>query len=291
VPPPVVLPPATDPPPAPSPGAGSDGDSRGGGSGASPAPTASLPPPAPSPAGGSTGSGGTGGTGGTGGGTGTGGTSPSPAPAGSRGDGGGDGDGDGGGTFDLPDATQQQLATALGVPAAPPIAPLRAVFDAPDLQPVLPPPGLSDRRADVFAAVAAPIDLGAGAAAGGGLRGVSVSAEELQRALRSAAFVEEMDRVREQIRAEFNLDRTVAVSAAGVGLGASVIYVLWLIRGGVLMGSYLSAIPAWRVLDPLPVLAEAGGGSDGDADGDADADDDAMDGPGGSDPVSPLRGY
>jgi hypothetical protein len=32
------------------------------------------------------------------------------------------------------------------------------------------------------------------------------------------------------------------------------VYVLWLIRGGVLMGSYLSALPAWRILDPLPVL-------------------------------------
>jgi len=31
--------------------------------------------------------------------------------------------------------------------------------------------------------------------------------------------------------------------------------VLWLIRGGVLVGSYLSALPAWRMLDPLPVLS------------------------------------
>jgi hypothetical protein len=33
--------------------------------------------------------------------------------------------------------------------------------------------------------------------------------------------------------------------------------VLWLIRGGVLLGSYLSAMPAWRLLDPLPVLARS----------------------------------
>ena len=45
----------------------------------------------------------------------------------------------------------------------------------------------------------------------GALRGVAVSADQLQRALRSPTFVEEMDRAREQIRAEFNLDRTVAV--------------------------------------------------------------------------------
>ena len=61
--------------------------------------------------------------------------------------------------------------------------------------------------------------------------------------------------MREEIRKDFNLDQTVAVSAAGVTFGVSVVYVLWLIRGGVLMGSYLSALPAWRVLDPLPVLS------------------------------------
>jgi len=47
----------------------------------------------------------------------------------------------------------------------------------------------------------------------------------------------------------------VTVSCAGVSLGLSLVYLLWLVRGGVLMGSYLSALPAWRILDPLPVLA------------------------------------
>ncbi len=145
-----------------------------------------------------------------------------------------------------------------------------------------------DRRVGglVQATAETPLELSAPGAAGA-LRGVAVSADQLQRALRSPTFVEEMDRAREQIRAEFNLDRTVAVSAAGVGFGASVIYVLWLIRGGVLMGSYLSALPAWRVLDPLPVLSQAGGGAAGD-----DPDDDALaEGPSAGDPLASLRGY
>jgi len=87
--------------------------------------------------------------------------------------------------------------------------------------------------------------------------GVSLSPQEVERALRSPAFIEQMDRMREDIRRELNLDRTIAISAAGVTLSASVIYVLWLIRGGVLMGSYLAAMPAWQVLDPLPVLERA----------------------------------
>ncbi len=35
-------------------------------------------------------------------------------------------------------------------------------------------------------------------------------------------------------------------------------YVLWLIRGGALLGSVLSSLPAWKLIDPLPVLASVG---------------------------------
>ena len=37
--------------------------------------------------------------------------------------------------------------------------------------------------------------------------------------------------------------------------GLSVGYVMWLLRGGVLTSSMLSSMPAWRLVDPLPVLA------------------------------------
>jgi VCBS repeat-containing protein len=82
--------------------------------------------------------------------------------------------------------------------------------------------------------------------------------EDLRQMLRSGAFVDELNRVREQMRQDFNLDRTTSITVAGLSLGVSVVYILWLIRGGVLLGSYLSALPAWRLLDPLPVLARAG---------------------------------
>jgi hypothetical protein len=79
--------------------------------------------------------------------------------------------------------------------------------------------------------------------------------EDFQRSLRSAAFAGELDRLRDSVRQELDLDKSVAVSVVSVSLGVSVAYVLWLIRGGVLLGSYLSALPAWRLLDPLPVLS------------------------------------
>jgi hypothetical protein len=81
--------------------------------------------------------------------------------------------------------------------------------------------------------------------------------DDLQRTLRSAAFASQLDRLRDSVRDELDLDKSVTISVVSVSLGLSLVYVLWLIRGGVLIGSYLSALPAWRILDPLPVLSRA----------------------------------
>jgi hypothetical protein len=46
-----------------------------------------------------------------------------------------------------------------------------------------------------------------------------------------------------------------AVGATAVSVtGLSVGYVLWLIRGGTLLASLMSSLPAWCSMDPLPVL-------------------------------------
>ncbi|MBI3154432.1 MAG: cadherin-like domain-containing protein, partial [Burkholderiales bacterium] len=57
--------------------------------------------------------------------------------------------------------------------------------------------------------------------------------------------------------------------ASGVALTSalSIGYVVWLVRGGVLLSSVLSTLPAWQLLDPLPVLARARSGDDEDDDG------------------------
>jgi hypothetical protein len=69
-----------------------------------------------------------------------------------------------------------------------------------------------------------------------------------------------------------------AAGAALVSSGLSVGYVLWLARGGVLVASVMSSVPAWSSVDPLPVLARAQKKSEGD---DATGDD-------GFDPVDKL---
>jgi hypothetical protein len=48
-------------------------------------------------------------------------------------------------------------------------------------------------------------------------------------------------------------------SSIAVTGSVSVGYIVWLVRGGVLVSSMLSALPVWQMIDPLPVLAAAGG--------------------------------
>ena len=113
-------------------------------------------------------------------------------------------------------------------------------------------------------------------------RSESATVEELQRTLRSSEFSDQLNRLRGDVQEQLQLQKSVTISVAGVSLGLSLVYVLWLIRGGVLMGSYLSALPAWRVLDPLPVLSRV--------DEETQEDDDALDAVPNRDP-SPLRGF
>lgn len=108
-------------------------------------------------------------------------------------------------------------------------------------------------------------------------RGEAGRVEELQRSLRSPQLAGELDRLRENVREELALDQSVTISVASVSLGVSVLYVLWLIRGGVLLGSYLSALPAWRLLDPLPVLSRVDDEPEEDDEGFEDMDRDGRD--------------
>src|SRR5437763_1598181 len=48
--------------------------------------------------------------------------------------------------------------------------------------------------------------------------------------------------------------RARAGSATVMSIGLSVIYILWTIRAGYLIASLVSTMPAWRLVDPLPIL-------------------------------------
>jgi hypothetical protein len=63
----------------------------------------------------------------------------------------------------------------------------------------------------------------------------------------------EMDVADRKIVAETQL-KVVAGSATVASFGASAAYVIWMLRGGSLLSSLLSILPAWQSIDPLPVL-------------------------------------
>jgi len=73
-------------------------------------------------------------------------------------------------------------------------------------------------------------------------------------AVTTVDFREELDRVRAEKQAQADVDKKMVGATVAVTGSLSAGYVLWLIRGGVLLSSLLSSLPAWRALDPLPVL-------------------------------------
>jgi hypothetical protein len=68
------------------------------------------------------------------------------------------------------------------------------------------------------------------------------------------AFVDVLNELRDEVAVDNLLKQTVIGSSMVVSTSLSIGYVIWLIRGGVLLSSVLSSLPAWQVMDPLPVL-------------------------------------
>jgi hypothetical protein len=64
--------------------------------------------------------------------------------------------------------------------------------------------------------------------------------------------------MRDEVRQEVAFSHVAIGSTLTFVTGLSIGYVLWLIRGGLLLSSLLSSLPAWRFVYPLPVLAHLG---------------------------------
>ncbi len=71
-------------------------------------------------------------------------------------------------------------------------------------------------------------------------------------------FLNNLDRVRENFDEATALQKTAIASTIAVSSGLSIGYVVWLIRSGLLLSTLLSSLPAWQLVDPLPVLAAPG---------------------------------
>ena len=88
-------------------------------------------------------------------------------------------------------------------------------------------------------------------------RAIAQNVVEQQRRVLSRKTTTQLDQALDQVTEDLEKPRMdqVVFGTASVSLGGfSVGYILWLLRGGSLVASMLTSIPAWRMIDPLPVL-------------------------------------
>jgi hypothetical protein len=76
------------------------------------------------------------------------------------------------------------------------------------------------------------------------------------------AFLGALDSVQQDMELLTGFEARMVSSTIAATSGLSVGYVLWLTRGGLLVASLLSSLPAWRLIDPIPILASLDPGRD-----------------------------
>jgi hypothetical protein len=80
------------------------------------------------------------------------------------------------------------------------------------------------------------------------------SAQQVQFVTEASKLWTELDQFHKQMTEQTSTLHLVAGTASFVTFGMSIVYILWTIRAGYLVASLLSTMPAWRVIDPLPIL-------------------------------------
>jgi hypothetical protein len=135
--------------------------------------------------------------------------------------------------------------------AAPPAAPAKPAVQTP---PPAPANGASNSTATPVASARedAPPSPARGAAIPD-VRIDSVPEQVFPFLAKQSEMSKQMDDVAKEL-ASGSKTRFAAGSASVVSLGASAAYFVWLLRGGSLLSSMLSIFPAWKSIDPLPVL-------------------------------------
>jgi hypothetical protein len=208
--------------------------------------------------------------------SGGGGTPPPPSTGGSDDSGSGSGGDSGSGSASAGEAPPagggRSGSSSGGESSAPaPEAPAQeaAQVESTDSAATLAAPSVADSSLSVRAGgiAAAPGDGGLGTPAVSEATKHEKEAEEAAVAAISAPeFQEDLDKLRQENEAEATGETRVAGTVFAASTSLSVGYVIWLLRGGVLLSSLLSSLPAWRLVDPLPVLSRLSDGSDDDDD-------------------------
>ncbi|MBT8369986.1 MAG: cadherin-like domain-containing protein, partial [Deltaproteobacteria bacterium] len=74
-----------------------------------------------------------------------------------------------------------------------------------------------------------------------------------------------LDAIKDEMGQEIILGKTVLGSAIATSVGLSAGYVVWMLKGGSLLASVLSSLPAWQLADPLAILVGKKDDEDDDA--------------------------
>jgi hypothetical protein len=91
----------------------------------------------------------------------------------------------------------------------------------------------------------------------------AVRLEAYRSSLGNKEWVGALDEMRHDAGAEAKPEQKIVVGSTVAVTGAmSVGYVIWLLRGGLLLSSLLSSLPAWSVIDPMPILSRSGRSED-----------------------------
>ena len=96
----------------------------------------------------------------------------------------------------------------------------------------------------------------------------TVQFTELTALLADSGQLDKLNELRDDVARDLLFQQGAVGSTFAVSTGLSIGYVAWLTRGGILLSSVLSSLPAWKLIDPLPVLARLGGDDDEDQDDD-----------------------
>jgi Cadherin-like len=88
----------------------------------------------------------------------------------------------------------------------------------------------------------------------------------IRAALTDKSFYNEVQKNRDESNKAVKFDQNIVASTTVVSASLSIGYVIWLVRGGALMSSLLASVPAWRLMDPLPILGSMGDGENDDED-------------------------
>ena len=83
---------------------------------------------------------------------------------------------------------------------------------------------------------------------------LATSAEFTPLALQRSLLWSQLDTLEQEIVADEDFVSHVAGSATVVTAAISTGYVMWALRGSFLIASFLSTVPTWRSLDPLPIV-------------------------------------